>query len=135
MLLLLCCCVPDVDECEDPLQCLGQECINSQGSYRCLSCQPGFRLLNRRCTGKHTCRPSTTRSQRVDLRLFVCQLTKRRVESNVSGCLLTESPSNMREKHKQRFMEGNEDLILKQNISCDLLEKLLLTSRATRCFF
>ena len=50
-------CVSDVDECEDPLQCPGQECVNSQGSYRCVSCQPGYRLLNRLCAGKHTCPP------------------------------------------------------------------------------
>lgn len=49
------CGVSDVDECEDPLQCPGQECMNSQGSYRCVSCQPGYRLLNRLCTGEHTC--------------------------------------------------------------------------------
>lgn len=54
-LTLRCVCVSDVDECEDPLQCPGQECINSQGSYRCVSCQPGYRLSNRLCTGEHTC--------------------------------------------------------------------------------
>lgn len=47
----VCVCAPDVDECDDALQCPGQECINSQGSYRCVSCQPGYRLLNRICTG------------------------------------------------------------------------------------
>ncbi|XP_024910631.1 latent-transforming growth factor beta-binding protein 1 isoform X1 [Cynoglossus semilaevis] len=46
----------DVDECVDPLQCPGQECINSQGSYRCRSCQPGYTLTNRRCTDVDECR-------------------------------------------------------------------------------
>ncbi|XP_039986751.1 latent-transforming growth factor beta-binding protein 1-like [Xiphias gladius] len=46
----------DVDECEDPRQCPGQECINSQGSYRCASCQPGYGLLNRLCTDIDECR-------------------------------------------------------------------------------
>ncbi|XP_016392826.1 latent-transforming growth factor beta-binding protein 1 [Sinocyclocheilus rhinocerous] len=43
----------DVNECEDPLQCPGQECVNSQGSYRCVSCRPGFSLKNRACSGKY----------------------------------------------------------------------------------
>lgn len=46
----------DVDECLDPLQCPGQECINSQGSYRCVSCRPGYGLLNRLCTDIDECR-------------------------------------------------------------------------------
>ncbi|XP_049432197.1 latent-transforming growth factor beta-binding protein 4 isoform X2 [Epinephelus fuscoguttatus] len=46
----------DMDECEDALQCPGQECINSQGSYRCVSCQPGYRLVNRLCTDIDECR-------------------------------------------------------------------------------
>uniref|UniRef100_A0A9J8D4T2 Latent-transforming growth factor beta-binding protein 4 n=1 Tax=Cyprinus carpio carpio TaxID=630221 RepID=A0A9J8D4T2_CYPCA len=32
----------DIDECVDPLRCPGQECVNSQGSYRCVSCKPAF---------------------------------------------------------------------------------------------
>ena len=78
-------CVSDVDECEDPLQCPGQECVNSQGSYRCVSCQPGYRLLNRLCAGKHTCPPrvcvcvcvcvsvSLTETTQT-LRLYMCSL-------------------------------------------------------------
>lgn len=46
----------DVDECADPLQCPGQECINSQGSYRCASCQPGYGLTNQLCTDIDECR-------------------------------------------------------------------------------
>ncbi|XP_067101951.1 LOW QUALITY PROTEIN: latent-transforming growth factor beta-binding protein 4 [Osmerus mordax] len=48
----------DVDECEDPLRCPGQECVNSAGSYRCLSCQPGFGLLNGQCSDIDECRQS-----------------------------------------------------------------------------
>ncbi len=47
------CDVPDVNECEDPLQCPGQECVNSQGSYRCVSCRPGFSLKNGACSGNN----------------------------------------------------------------------------------
>uniref|UniRef100_A0A672LVL3 Latent-transforming growth factor beta-binding protein 1 n=1 Tax=Sinocyclocheilus grahami TaxID=75366 RepID=A0A672LVL3_SINGR len=46
----------DVNECEDPLQCPGQECVNSQGSYRCVSCRPGFSLKNRACSDIDECR-------------------------------------------------------------------------------
>ncbi|KAK3570249.1 hypothetical protein QTP86_017124 [Hemibagrus guttatus] len=45
----------DVNECEDPLQCPGQGCINTLGSYRCVSCEPGFVLTNRRCTDVDEC--------------------------------------------------------------------------------
>ncbi|MEQ2197214.1 hypothetical protein XENOCAPTIV_025744, partial [Xenoophorus captivus] len=48
-------CVSDVDECVDPLQCPGQECVNTPGSYRCSSCQPGFGLLNGLCTDVDEC--------------------------------------------------------------------------------
>ncbi len=47
------CDVTDVNECEDPLQCPGQECVNSQGSYRCVSCRPGFSLKNGACSGNN----------------------------------------------------------------------------------
>ncbi|XP_043120290.1 latent-transforming growth factor beta-binding protein 4 isoform X2 [Puntigrus tetrazona] len=46
----------DVDECVDPLRCPGQECVNSQGSYRCVSCRPGFDLLNGQCSDIDECR-------------------------------------------------------------------------------
>ncbi|XP_058489701.1 latent-transforming growth factor beta-binding protein 4 isoform X3 [Solea solea] len=46
----------DVDECKDPLQCPGQECINSQGSYRCTTCKPGYTVINRLCTDIDECR-------------------------------------------------------------------------------
>ncbi|XP_062861109.1 latent-transforming growth factor beta-binding protein 4 isoform X2 [Trichomycterus rosablanca] len=46
----------DVDECEDPLRCPGTECVNSQGSYRCVSCKPGFGLLNEQCADIDECR-------------------------------------------------------------------------------
>ncbi|XP_015253181.1 PREDICTED: latent-transforming growth factor beta-binding protein 1-like [Cyprinodon variegatus] len=48
----------DVDECVDPLQCPGQECINTLGSYRCSSCHAGFGLLNGICTDIDECRRS-----------------------------------------------------------------------------
>ncbi|KAK2894957.1 hypothetical protein Q8A67_012186 [Cirrhinus molitorella] len=48
----------DVNECEDPLQCPGQECVNSQGSYRCVSCRPGFSLKNGVCSDIDECRQS-----------------------------------------------------------------------------
>ncbi|XP_069578756.1 latent-transforming growth factor beta-binding protein 4 [Brachyistius frenatus] len=56
----------DVDECDDPLQCPGQECINTQGSYRCRSCQPGYGLLNRLCTDIDECRQAPCSSGRCE---------------------------------------------------------------------
>uniref|UniRef100_A0A3B5B9M9 Latent-transforming growth factor beta-binding protein 1 n=1 Tax=Stegastes partitus TaxID=144197 RepID=A0A3B5B9M9_9TELE len=44
----------DVDECAEPSQCPGQMCVNSVGSYRCVSCQRGYTLTDRHCTGTHT---------------------------------------------------------------------------------
>jgi len=50
-----CVCVcSDVNECAEPSQCPGQMCVNSVGSYRCVSCRPGYTLTNRQCTGTHT---------------------------------------------------------------------------------
>ncbi|KAJ8280860.1 hypothetical protein GJAV_G00059950 [Gymnothorax javanicus] len=46
----------DVNECEDPLQCPGQECVNSPGSYRCVACRPGFGLINDKCADINECR-------------------------------------------------------------------------------
>ncbi|KAJ7990338.1 hypothetical protein DPEC_G00299260 [Dallia pectoralis] len=50
----------DVDECADPSQCPGQECVNTGGSYKCVSCRRGFGLVNRQCTDVDEClrRPS-----------------------------------------------------------------------------
>ncbi|XP_017537179.1 latent-transforming growth factor beta-binding protein 4 isoform X2 [Pygocentrus nattereri] len=45
----------DVDECDDPLRCPGQECVNSQGSYKCVPCRPGFGLLNGQCSDVNEC--------------------------------------------------------------------------------
>lgn len=44
-------CVSDIDECDDSLRCPGKECVNTQGSYNCVSCKPGFGLLNGQCSG------------------------------------------------------------------------------------
>ncbi|XP_061073007.1 latent-transforming growth factor beta-binding protein 4 [Conger conger] len=46
----------DVDECENPLQCPGQECVNSEGSFSCSACKPGFSLRNRKCQDLDECR-------------------------------------------------------------------------------
>uniref|UniRef100_A0A671TUS3 Latent-transforming growth factor beta-binding protein 4 n=1 Tax=Sparus aurata TaxID=8175 RepID=A0A671TUS3_SPAAU len=45
----------DVDECAEPSQCPGQMCVNSVGSYRCMSCRPGYTLTNRQCTDVDEC--------------------------------------------------------------------------------
>ncbi|XP_047247089.1 latent-transforming growth factor beta-binding protein 1-like isoform X3 [Girardinichthys multiradiatus] len=45
----------DVDECAEPSQCPGQMCVNSVGSYRCVSCRPGYTLTNRQCTDVDEC--------------------------------------------------------------------------------
>lgn len=47
--------VPDVNECENELQCPGKECVNSVGSFKCVSCQPGFELHDGRCQGITSC--------------------------------------------------------------------------------
>lgn len=42
----------DVDECEFAAACVGGECVNTAGSYRCL-CRPGFALVHgRACHGE-----------------------------------------------------------------------------------
>ncbi|XP_055369679.1 latent-transforming growth factor beta-binding protein 1-like [Betta splendens] len=45
----------DVDECAEASQCPGQMCVNSVGSYHCVSCQPGYTLTNRQCTDVDEC--------------------------------------------------------------------------------
>ena len=42
----------DVDECENALQCPGQECVNSQGSFACVACKAGFQLSDGQCSGE-----------------------------------------------------------------------------------
>ncbi|KAM9481109.1 latent-transforming growth factor beta-binding protein 4 isoform 1-T1 [Clarias gariepinus] len=58
----------DIDECDDPLRCPGKECINTQGSYSCVSCKPGFGLLNGQCSDIDECRqrPSLCSSGRCE---------------------------------------------------------------------
>ncbi|XP_061916705.1 latent-transforming growth factor beta-binding protein 4 isoform X4 [Entelurus aequoreus] len=46
----------DVDECAEPSQCPDQVCVNSVGSYRCVSCQTGYTLTNRQCTDVNECK-------------------------------------------------------------------------------
>ncbi|KAM8769180.1 latent-transforming growth factor beta-binding protein 4 isoform 2-T2 [Acanthopagrus schlegelii] len=50
----------DVDECAEPSQCPGQMCVNSVGSYRCMSCRPGYTLTDRQCTDVNECEDSET---------------------------------------------------------------------------
>uniref|UniRef100_A0A3B3CJF3 Latent-transforming growth factor beta-binding protein 4 n=2 Tax=Oryzias melastigma TaxID=30732 RepID=A0A3B3CJF3_ORYME len=45
----------DVDECAEPSRCPGQMCVNSAGSYRCVSCRSGYKLTNRQCTDVDEC--------------------------------------------------------------------------------
>ncbi|XP_031162558.2 latent-transforming growth factor beta-binding protein 4 isoform X1 [Sander lucioperca] len=45
----------DVDECAEPSQCPGQMCVNTVGSYRCVSCRPGYTLINRQCSDVNEC--------------------------------------------------------------------------------
>ncbi|KAF7658545.1 hypothetical protein LDENG_00011270 [Lucifuga dentata] len=48
----------DMDECMEPSQCPGQMCVNSVGSYHCVSCRPGYTLTNRQCTDVDECSQS-----------------------------------------------------------------------------
>uniref|UniRef100_UPI0037E812CD latent-transforming growth factor beta-binding protein 4 n=1 Tax=Semicossyphus pulcher TaxID=241346 RepID=UPI0037E812CD len=48
----------DVDECAERSQCPGQMCVNSVGSYRCMSCRPGYTLINRQCADVNECEDS-----------------------------------------------------------------------------
>uniref|UniRef100_A0A8C7FG56 Latent transforming growth factor beta binding protein 4 n=1 Tax=Oncorhynchus kisutch TaxID=8019 RepID=A0A8C7FG56_ONCKI len=51
--------VSDVDECENALQCPGRECINSEGSFICVACSPGFEAGNGQCTDIDECRQTS----------------------------------------------------------------------------
>uniref|UniRef100_W5NB98 Latent-transforming growth factor beta-binding protein 1 n=1 Tax=Lepisosteus oculatus TaxID=7918 RepID=W5NB98_LEPOC len=51
---ILACSFSDVNECENPLICPGQECVNSAGSFQCIPCRQGYRLQNGRCTGTNS---------------------------------------------------------------------------------
>lgn len=49
------CFILDVDECEDPSQCPGQRCVNSEGSYKCIACKAGHSMQDGLCAGKTSC--------------------------------------------------------------------------------
>ncbi|XP_059420518.1 latent-transforming growth factor beta-binding protein 4-like isoform X4 [Carassius carassius] len=50
----------DVNECETELQCPGKECVNSVGSFECVSCQPGFELFDGQCQDADECSQNPT---------------------------------------------------------------------------
>lgn len=41
----------DVNECEAGEPCPGQQCVNTEGSYSCVSCQQGYHTVNGKCAG------------------------------------------------------------------------------------
>ncbi|XP_066540517.1 latent-transforming growth factor beta-binding protein 4 isoform X2 [Hoplias malabaricus] len=45
----------DVNECENPRLCPGQECLNTPGSYRCESCRSGYTFRNGQCSDVDEC--------------------------------------------------------------------------------
>ncbi|TSR87315.1 Latent-transforming growth factor beta-binding protein 4 [Bagarius yarrelli] len=45
----------DVNECENELQCPGQTCVNSVGSFKCVSCSPGFKVIKGQCEDVNEC--------------------------------------------------------------------------------
>ncbi|XP_063287155.1 latent-transforming growth factor beta-binding protein 4 isoform X2 [Pelobates fuscus] len=45
----------DINECENPAVCIGQECVNTLGSFECRPCLPGYKLQNRRCVDQDEC--------------------------------------------------------------------------------
>nr|XP_023667897.1 latent-transforming growth factor beta-binding protein 4 isoform X2 [Paramormyrops kingsleyae] len=45
----------DINECKNDLQCPGQECVNTKGSFRCVPCRPGFELKNQQCQDVDEC--------------------------------------------------------------------------------
>ncbi|XP_051580183.1 latent-transforming growth factor beta-binding protein 4-like isoform X2 [Myxocyprinus asiaticus] len=50
----------DVNECENE-QCPGKACVNLVGSFKCVSCQPGFEVLNGYCQDIDECSQNHTR--------------------------------------------------------------------------
>lgn len=43
----------DINECEAGEPCPGQQCVNTEGSYSCVSCQQGYHTVNSECAGEH----------------------------------------------------------------------------------
>uniref|UniRef100_A0A673LGX5 Latent-transforming growth factor beta-binding protein 1 n=1 Tax=Sinocyclocheilus rhinocerous TaxID=307959 RepID=A0A673LGX5_9TELE len=80
----------DVNECEDPLQCPGQECVNSQGSYRCVSCRPGFSLKNRACSGKYNTAGLTFNHEWTIMIVNLADLSCCVCSADVNECLHSE---------------------------------------------
>lgn len=50
----LCCSTPDIDECAVPTTCPRGTCTNTDGSFTCTVCQPGFRVSEdgQQCDGE-----------------------------------------------------------------------------------
>lgn len=46
------CFLADVNECVDPSSCPSGRCVNTLGSYKCVSCGVGYRASNGRCIGE-----------------------------------------------------------------------------------
>lgn len=46
------CFLADVNECVDPSSCPSGRCVNTLGSYKCVSCGVGYRPRNGRCIGE-----------------------------------------------------------------------------------
>lgn len=42
----------DINECVDPSPCPRGKCVNTLGSYKCVSCGDGYRPRNGRCVGE-----------------------------------------------------------------------------------
>jgi len=46
------CFLADVNECVDPSPCRSGKCVNTLGSYKCVSCGDGYQPRNGRCIGE-----------------------------------------------------------------------------------
>lgn len=46
------CFLADVNECMDPSSCPSGRCVNTPGSYKCVSCGVGYQPRNGRCIGE-----------------------------------------------------------------------------------